>query len=137
MSDIRKISWKSAEVEKLSDSLSPQAIFEGTLVKLSIKRGGGAPRHSHANAEYSTVVSGSVKYVFDDREVVVNSGEVLVVPPNVPHWVMALEDSVSLLFFTPARQEEIRGEVQYLWDPKQSEDSVFRHSGGTSSTAKV
>lgn len=131
MTEIRKISWKSTEVEKLSDSLSPQAVFEGTLVKLLIKQGGGAPRHSHASTEYCTIISGAVKYVFDDREVVVNSGEVLVVPPNAPHWVVALEDSVSILFFTPARQEQIRGEVQYLRNPGQGEALVFKHPRGS------
>lgn len=113
MSEIRKISWKNTEVENLSDSLSCKAIFEGTMAQLSIKRGGGAPRHSHDSEEYSSVISGVVKYVFDDREVVVNAGEVLVVPANVPHWVEALEDSVAVLFFS-GRRDPIPGEVRYL-----------------------
>jgi len=116
MSEIQKSSWKTKEVEKLSDSLSRQAVFgeKGTLARLSIKRGGGAARHSHVNEEYSSIVSGAVKYVFDDREVVVNAGEVLVVPPNVPHSVVALEDTVAVFFFSPARQDWVRGEDQYL-----------------------
>jgi quercetin dioxygenase-like cupin family protein len=116
MTEIQKISWKTKEVEKLSDSLSRQAVFgeKGTLARLSIKRGGGAARHSHVNEEYSSIVSGAVKYVFDDREVEVNAGEVLVVPPNVPHSVVALEDTVAVFFFSPARQDWVRGEDQYL-----------------------
>jgi quercetin dioxygenase-like cupin family protein len=116
MSNIQKISWKTKEVEKLSDSLSRQAVFgeKGTLAQLFIKRGGGAGRHSHISEEYSSILSGAVKYVFDDREVVVNSGEVLVVPPNVPHSVIALEDAVAVFFFSPAREDWVRGEDQYL-----------------------
>jgi quercetin dioxygenase-like cupin family protein len=114
MSEIRKISWKSTEVEKLSESLSCQAVFDGTLTQVFIKRGGGAPRHSHSSEEYSSIISGVVKYVFDDREVVVNPGEVLVVPPNVAHWVVALEDAMAVLFFSPARKDFIRGDVHYL-----------------------
>jgi quercetin dioxygenase-like cupin family protein len=114
MSEIRKISWKGTEVEKLSESLSCRAVFDGTLAQLFIKRGGGAPRHSHASEEYSSIISGVVKYVFDDREVIVNHGEVLVVPPNVPHWVVALEDAVAVLFFSPARADLIPGHVHYL-----------------------
>lgn len=114
MSHIEKLSWKTAEIEKLADALPQRAIFDGTLAQLSIKRGGGAARHSHTNGEYASVVSGAVKYVFDDREIVVKPGEILVVPPNVPHWVIALEDSETMLFFSPARQEPIHGEVQYF-----------------------
>jgi quercetin dioxygenase-like cupin family protein len=104
MTEIQKISWKTKEVEKLSDSLSRQAVFgeKGTLARLSIKRGGGAARHSHVNEEYSSIVSGAVKYVFDDREVV----------------VIALEDTVAVFFFSPGREDWVRGEDQYLRNQK-------------------
>lgn len=92
MSEIQKSSWNTKEVEKLSDTLSRQAVYgeKGTLAQLFIKRGGAIVRHFHVNEEYSSIVSGAVKYVFNDREVVVNAGEVLVVPPNVPHSIVAL-----------------------------------------------
>jgi hypothetical protein len=63
MSNIQKISWKTKEVEKLSDSLSRQAVFgeKGTLAQLFIKRGGGAGRHSHISEDYSSILSGAVK----------------------------------------------------------------------------
>lgn len=126
MSEIRKISWKTVEVEKLSDSLSREAILEGTLAQMFIKRGGGAPRHSHVSEEYSSIISGAVKYLFDDREIVVKPGEVLVVPPNVPHWVVALEDAVAVVFFSPARKDCIRGEIRYI---RKSEQAVAPAAG--------
>jgi quercetin dioxygenase-like cupin family protein len=125
MREIQKLSWKTKEVEKLSDSVSRQAVFgeKGTLAQLFIKRGGGAARHSHISEEYSSIVSGAVKYVFDDREVVVNAGEVLVVPSNVPHAVIALEDTVAAFFFSPGREDWVRGEDQYL--RKQGKAETF------------
>jgi quercetin dioxygenase-like cupin family protein len=116
MSEIQKISWKTKEAEKLSDSLSRQVVFgeKGTLAQLFIKRGGAIVRHSHISEEYASIVSGAVRYVFDDREVVVNAGEVLVVPSNVPHSVIALEDAVAVFFFSPGREDWVRGEDQYL-----------------------
>jgi quercetin dioxygenase-like cupin family protein len=116
MREIQKISWKSKEVEKLNDSLSRQTVFgeKATLAQLFFKRGGVIVRHSHINEEYSSIASGAVKYIFDDREVVVNAGEALVVPPNVPHSVVALEDTVWIIFFSPAREDWARGEDQYL-----------------------
>ncbi|HKT86955.1 MAG TPA: cupin domain-containing protein [Candidatus Sulfotelmatobacter sp.] len=114
MRQIQKLSWKTAEVEKLTDALPQNVILDGTVAQVSIERGGGAARHSHRNEEFASIVSGAVKYVFDDCEIVVKPGETLVVPSNVAHWVVALEDSVAILFFSPARQEQIRGEVRYF-----------------------
>ena len=128
MSEVQKISWKTKEVEKLSDSLSRQAVSgeKGTLAQLFIKRGGGAARHSHISEEYSSIVSGAVKYIFDDREVMVNAGEALVVPPNVPHSLIALEDTVAVFFFSPGREDWVRGEDQYLRKQLKAETAAFK-----------
>jgi quercetin dioxygenase-like cupin family protein len=116
MSEIQKTSWDRIEKEQLSDSLSRQAVYgeKATLGKFFVKRGSGVARHSHASEEYSWVTSGALKYSFDDREVVVNAGEILVVPPNVPHSIAVLEDAVFVDFFAPAREDWLRGEDQYL-----------------------
>lgn len=132
MSEIQKISWKTKEVEKLSDSLSRQVVFgeKGTLAQLIIKRGDGAARQSHVKEEYSSIVFGALKYDFNDREVVVNVGEVLVVPPNVPHSVVALEDTVNVIFFSPAREDWVRGDDQYLRKQLRAETlAVGAHCG--------
>ena len=115
-------------MEKLSDSLSRQAVSgeKGTLAQLFIKLGGGAARHSHISEEYSSIVSGAVKYIFDDREVMVNAGEALVVPPNVPHSLIALEDTVAVLFFSPGREDWVRGEDQYLRKQLKAEAATFK-----------
>jgi quercetin dioxygenase-like cupin family protein len=105
MPNVQKLSWKTQEVEQLSRNVSRQAILAGTIAHLTIKRGGGAPQHSHANEELTAIVSGALKYVFDDGEVIVAAGEVLVVPANLPHWVEALEDSEVVFFFSPARDD--------------------------------
>lgn len=134
MSEIQKVSWETKEVEKLSDSLSRRVVFgeKGTVAQLFIKRGGGAARHSHVNEEYSSVVSGAVKYVFDDHEIRVNAGDVLVVPPNVPHAVVALEDTVDVIFFSPARADWLRGEDQYLRKSGQLEAIAVETPGRSS-----
>jgi quercetin dioxygenase-like cupin family protein len=137
MDTIQKLSWKSKEAEKLFSSLSPREIIEGTLAQVSVKRGGGAARHVHDSEECSLIVSGVVKYVFDDAEVVLNSGEVLVIPPKIPHWVVGLQDAVVVLFFSPALERSIQGEIQYLRKPGQPKTegetpaaALWRGTGG-------
>jgi quercetin dioxygenase-like cupin family protein len=45
---------------------------------------------------------------------VVRAGEVLVIPPDMPHRVEALEESLATDLFTPAREDWIRGDDAYL-----------------------
>ena len=116
MSTPEKSSWKTMEIEKLNDKLSRQMISgeNATISRLLMKRGVVVPRHSHANEQYSWIVSGSLKFVFDDREVLVNEGEILFIPSHVPHSAVAMEDTVDVDIFAPRREDWIRKEDSYL-----------------------
>lgn len=114
--EILKTSWQSLKEERLAEGLSRQVMHgeKATLSRLTARAGAGAARHYHVNEEFSWVLSGALQYNFDDRTVVVRAGEVIVVPSNVPHAVVALEDSVFVDFFAPLREDWIKGEDQYL-----------------------
>jgi quercetin dioxygenase-like cupin family protein len=116
MTTLEKTSWKTMEVEKLNDKISRQMISgeNATLSQLLLKSGAVVPRHSHVNEQYSWILSGALKFVFDDREIVVSAGEVLLIPAHVPHSAMALEDTVDVDFFAPRREDWIRKEDSYL-----------------------
>ena len=115
-SEIQKLSWKTIEKEELSEHLSRQAVFgeNGTVAQFFARKGATATRHSHVNEEYALITSGALKFTFDDREVVAYAGDVLVIPANVPHTMVALEDALLVEFFAPAREDWLRGEDQYL-----------------------
>ena len=85
-----------------------------TISRLLLSKGAIVPRHSHVSEQYSLILGGALKFVFDDREVVVNAGEVLYIPANVPHSAMAMEDTIDLDFFAPRREDWIRREDAYL-----------------------
>ncbi len=116
MSTLEKSSWKTMEVEKLNDLISRQMVSgeNATLSQLLLKRGAVVPRHSHLNEQYSWIISGALKFVFDDREILVGAGEVLLIPSNVPHSAVAMEDTVDVDFFAPRREDWIRKEDSYL-----------------------
>ena len=116
MSNLEKTSWKAIEVEKLNDLLSRQMISgdNATVSQLLLKRGAVVPRHSPVNEQYSWIISGKLKFVFDDREIVVGAGEFLLIPPNVPHSAIAEEDTVDVDIFAPRREDWIRKEDAYL-----------------------
>jgi quercetin dioxygenase-like cupin family protein len=116
LSTLEKSSWKTMEIEQLNDKLSRQMISgeNATISQLVLKKGAAVPRHSHLNEQYSWIISGTLKFVFDDREILLGAGEVLVIPPNVPHAAVALEDTVDVDIFAPRREDWIRKEDAYL-----------------------
>jgi quercetin dioxygenase-like cupin family protein len=116
LSALVKSSWKTMEVEQLNDKLSRQMISgeNATISQLLLTKGATVPRHSHTNEQYSWIISGSLKFIFDDREILVGAGEILVIPPNVAHSAVALEDTVDVDIFAPRREDWIRREDSYL-----------------------
>src|SRR6202162_3588592 len=116
LSALEKSSWKTMEIEQLNDKLSRQMISgeNATVSQLMLKKGAAGPRHSHMNEQFAWIISGALKFVFDDREILVGEGEVLVIPANVPHSAVALEDTVDVDIFAPRREDWIRKEDSYL-----------------------
>src|SRR5450631_2952001 len=100
----------------MNDKITRQMISgeNATISQLVIKKGGTVPRHSHVNEQYSWIVSGALKFIFDDREIVVAAGEILLIPSNAPHSAVALEDTLDVDFFAPRRDDWIRKEDSYL-----------------------
>jgi quercetin dioxygenase-like cupin family protein len=116
LSALVKSSWKTMEMEQLNDKLSRQMISgeNATISQLVLKKDAAVPRHSHTNEQYSWIISGSLKFIFDDQEVLVGAGEILVIPPNMAHTAVALEDTVDVDIFAPRREDWIRKEDFYL-----------------------
>jgi len=116
LSTLEKISWKSMEIEQLNEKLSRQMISgeNATISQLLLKKGATVPRHSHMNEQYSWIISGALNFVFDDREILVGTGEILLIPANVAHSAVALEDTVDVDIFAPRREDWIRKEDSYL-----------------------
>ena len=99
MSKLEKTSWNAVELEQLSDKLTRQMISgdNATISQLVLKRGATVPRHSHINEQYSWIISGKLKFIFDDREMVLGAGEILLIPANTPHMYHRVDGSVSYL----------------------------------------
>lgn len=104
------------EIEQLNEKLSRQMISgeNATISQLLLKKGATVPRHSHMNEQYSWIISGALNFVFDDREILVGAGEILLIPANVAHSAVALEDTVDVDIFAPRREDWIRKEDSYL-----------------------
>jgi quercetin dioxygenase-like cupin family protein len=108
--------WSAIPEEAMSPLLSRQAIHTEhmTIARLRIKKGALVPLHRHPNEQVSMIEAGSLRFELDGKQVVVSAGEVLRIPPNVPHLAEALEDCVATDLFSPPRQDWIDGDDAYL-----------------------
>ena len=85
-----------------------------TIARLEITKGAVVPLHHHVNEQMSMMLSGSLRFVVDGVESIVKAGEVMVIPPNAPHMVEALEDSLVIDVFSPVRADWLNGDDAYL-----------------------
>lgn len=113
---LQHISWKKMEIEQLSPMISRQMISgeHGTLGRILLAKGAIVPRHFHVSEQYSLILSGALKFIFDDHEQVVRGGEVIYIPANVPHAAEALEETEDIDFFAPRREDWIKKDDTYL-----------------------
>jgi quercetin dioxygenase-like cupin family protein len=108
--------WDEVKKEQMNPLLARQVIHTEnmTLSRLELKKGCVVPEHSHANEQISVAETGSMRFVLAGKEFILRAGDTLQIPPNVPHWVEALEDSTGLDLFSPRREDWLRGDDSYL-----------------------
>ena len=108
--------WNRIEKEQLNPSFARQVIHGETMTvaRVYLKKGYLVPEHSHHNEQISMLEQGSLRFVIEGVEKVVKAGEVLRIPPHVPHSAEALEDSIAVDLFSPIREDWIRGDDAYL-----------------------
>ena len=108
--------WSDIEVEPLNPLIGRQFVV-GTdvmVARVLLKKGAHVPLHSHHNEQVTYILEGALKFALEGKEVTVHAGEVLCIPPNIPHEAFALEDTVDLDIFNPPRQDWIDRDDAYL-----------------------
>ncbi|HEV2176834.1 MAG TPA: cupin domain-containing protein [Terriglobia bacterium] len=108
--------WKDVELESLNPLLDRQMVVGENvmLARILLKKGCVVPVHSHVNEQIVYILEGALRFSIDGKEIVVAAGEVLCIPPNMPHSAEALEDTVDLDIFHPPRQDWINKTDSYL-----------------------
>jgi quercetin dioxygenase-like cupin family protein len=113
---LRHVPWSSVEVEALNPLLGRQLVVGQNimLARVLLKKGCIVPEHSHPNEQLTFIAEGALKFWIDGKEIVVNAGECLTIPPNMPHKAEALEDTVDFDVFNPPRADWMSGTDTYL-----------------------
>ena len=108
--------WNQVKKEQMNPLFTRQVIHAKTMTvaRLDMRKGCSVPEHSHHNEQISMVERGSLRFVLAGVEKIVKAGEVLQIPPNVPHSAEAIEDCTAVDLFSPPREDWIRGDDAYL-----------------------
>ena len=115
----RRYRWDDMPAEQLKKGLSRKLITGDRMMiaHVHFKSGEEVPRHSHDNEQLTYILSGALRFWFganDEQEVTVSAGEVVVIPSNLPHRAVALEDTLDVDIFAPPRQDWLAGTDAYL-----------------------
>ncbi len=108
--DVTFYRWDSMRKERVSDMLERRLITgeRMMLAHVYLKKGCIVPKHSHENEQLTYILEGALRFwIGEDQqeEIVVNAGEVLHIPSNVPHKAEALDDTLDVDVFSPPRQD--------------------------------
>lgn len=111
--------WTDIPEEPLKGSITRRMISgeKAMLAQIVLKKGDTVPRHSHHNEQLTYVIAGKLLLRLGEqgeRVVVVAAGEVLVIPPNLPHSAEALEDTLDIDVFSPPREDWLARTDDYL-----------------------
>jgi unsaturated pyranuronate lyase len=114
--ELKHIPWNSIPLEDLNPLLQRQFVVGQNVMvaRVLLKKGCIVPEHSHHNEQITYILEGALKFWIDGKEIVVNAGEVLAIPPHMPHKAEAVEDTVDLDIFNPPRADWINKTDQYL-----------------------
>lgn len=113
---LRHIPWSTVPIEDLNPLLQRHFIVGQNIMvaRVLLKKGCIVPEHSHHNEQITYILDGALKFWVDGKEIVVGTGEVLTIPPHMPHKAEALVDTVDLDVFNPPREDWINKTDDYL-----------------------
>ncbi|MCU1299298.1 MAG: cupin protein [Acidobacteriaceae bacterium] len=103
-------------VETINDLLSRQYLQETNVafVKWIAKKGGVVPLTHHINEQVTWIIEGHAEVYSQGRKYIMKAGDIMIIPPNVPHEFIFVEDTIDIDIFAPGRQNWLDGTATYL-----------------------
>ena len=109
MATARVHRWDEIALEKITEMMSQKIIVgeREMLAQIYLKRGALVPMHAHDSEQMTYILQGALKFFVGGEEITVREGEVLHIPPGIPHQAEALEDTFEIDLFSPVRADWI------------------------------
>jgi quercetin dioxygenase-like cupin family protein len=114
--ELKYTAWKDVEREHLNPQIDREMVVGDKimLARVIMKKGAHVPLHHHHNEQVTYILEGALKFSVGGKELVVRAGEVLCIPPNMPHEAWAQEDTIDLDVFNPPREDWLNKTDDYL-----------------------
>jgi quercetin dioxygenase-like cupin family protein len=111
--------WSDIPAEPMKGTITRKLVTGDRMMiaHVHLRKGDDVPRHFHENEQLTYILSGALQFWLgedDEQQVTVRAGEVLVIPSNLPHRALALEDTLDVDVFCPPRQDWLDGTDAYL-----------------------
>ena len=117
--EVQHFRWKEMPAEPLKGGISRKLITSERMMIAHVyfKKGDDVPQHFHENEQLTYILEGALHFWFGpdgSQQITVRAGEVVVIPSNVLHRALALEDTLDVDVFCPPRQDWLAGTDAYL-----------------------
>jgi quercetin dioxygenase-like cupin family protein len=117
--NIHSINWNDVELETVNQGMTRRIITGAkmTVAKIYFDDGFVVPMHTHHNEQITQVIKGQMQFVFGGeapREMLLNPGDVVVIPPHVPHQATCIGEVEEIDMWSPRREDWLDGTDDYL-----------------------
>ena len=76
-----------------------------SLAFWKVEKGAKVPEHAHMNEQVMQVLEGKFEFTLDGNTNTYEPGDLVIIPPNVPHSGRALTPCKLMDVFSPTREE--------------------------------
>jgi len=113
---VKVYTWNEMAMDQLSPTIGRKMITgdRTMMARVYLTKGAFVPEHHHDNEQITFIVSGALEFKINGETIVLRTGQVMVIPSNMPHSARALEDTDDMDVFTPPRQDWLTGNDAYL-----------------------
>ena len=111
--------WADVPREQVKADLGRRLVTGDRLMlaHVDLQKGCVVPEHAHVHEQVSYILTGHLRLTVSDEGADVydlRAGDVIVLPSNVPHAAVAVEDTTVLDVFSPPREDWINRTDTYL-----------------------
>ncbi len=102
------VKYESAKITRPFEGITRRMLAHNSelmLTEHSLVKGAVLPEHSHPHVQLVFLRSGKLTVEMAGEKFEVTEGDSFVIPSGVPHRVTAIEESVALDIFAPARED--------------------------------
>ena len=113
---VRHNKFSDLDEEWMNEKLSRRLVVGKNMMLgyVFLKKGCLVLAHKHVSEQFTIILKGALEFSTQGKKIVVKEGETLLIPPNVEHAAVALEDTIDLDCFSPLREDWLNGSDLYL-----------------------